>query len=72
MAEFHHVSVLHRECIEGLRIRPDGVYVDATLGGAGHSVSIAERLTTAGSMVLIRMVTHLRHHVSVLRRILTA
>ncbi len=46
MAEFHHVSVLHRECIEGLRIRPDGVYVDATLGGAGHSVSIAERLTT--------------------------
>lgn len=46
MAEFHHVSVLHRECIEGLRIRADGVYVDATLGGAGHSASIAQRLTT--------------------------
>ena len=46
MAEFHHVSVLHRECIEGLRIREDGVYVDATLGGAGHSASIAQRLTT--------------------------
>ncbi|MDD6273328.1 MAG: 16S rRNA (cytosine(1402)-N(4))-methyltransferase RsmH [Clostridiaceae bacterium] len=46
MAEFHHVSVLHRECIEGLRIRVDGVYVDATLGGAGHSASIAQRLTT--------------------------
>ena len=46
MAEFHHVSVLHRECIEGLCIREDGVYVDATLGGAGHSASIAQRLTT--------------------------
>ena len=46
MAEFHHVSVLHDECIEGLMIRPDGVYVDATLGGAGHSSSIAKRLTT--------------------------
>lgn len=46
MAEFHHVSVLHRECIEGLCIREDGVYVDATLGGAGHSASIARHLTT--------------------------
>ncbi|MBE6934911.1 MAG: 16S rRNA (cytosine(1402)-N(4))-methyltransferase RsmH [Ruminococcaceae bacterium] len=46
MAEFHHVSVLHDECIEGLMIRPDGVYVDATLGGAGHSSSIARRLET--------------------------
>ena len=45
MSEFHHISVLHDACIEGLRIRPDGVYVDATLGGAGHSVSIAEKLT---------------------------
>ncbi len=46
MTEFHHVSVLHRECIEGLCIKPDGVYVDATLGGAGHSASIAGLLTT--------------------------
>lgn len=46
MAEFHHVSVLHDECINGLMIRPDGVYVDATLGGAGHSSSIARHLTT--------------------------
>lgn len=46
MAEFYHVSVLHDACIEGLRIRPDGVYIDATLGGAGHSASIAARLTT--------------------------
>ncbi len=46
MSEFHHVSVLLQECIEGLNIQPDGVYVDGTLGGAGHSSQIAARLTT--------------------------
>ena len=46
MSEFHHVSVLLDECIEGLHIRPDGIYVDGTLGGAGHSSQIAKRLTT--------------------------
>ena len=46
MSEFHHVSVLLDECIEGLNIRPDGIYVDGTLGGAGHSSEIAKRLTT--------------------------
>ena len=46
MSEFHHVSVLLDECIEGLNIKLDGVYVDGTLGGAGHSYHIAERLTT--------------------------
>lgn len=46
MSEFHHVSVLLDECIEGLDIRPDGIYVDGTLGGAGHSSQIAKRLTT--------------------------
>lgn len=46
MREFHHVSVLPEECIEGLNIRPDGIYVDGTLGGAGHSCRIAEKLTT--------------------------
>ena len=44
--EFHHISVLLDECIEGLRIKPDGIYVDGTLGGAGHSSQIAKRLTT--------------------------
>ena len=44
--EFHHVSVLLEECIEGLNIRPDGIYVDGTLGGAGHSSHIAAKLTT--------------------------
>ena len=46
MSEFHHVSVLLNECIEGLAIKPDGIYVDGTLGGAGHSSQIAARLTT--------------------------
>ena len=44
--EFHHVSVLLDECIEGLNINPEGTYVDGTLGGAGHSSQIAKRLTT--------------------------
>lgn len=43
--EFAHTSVLLKETIEGLQIRPDGVYVDGTLGGGGHSSEIARRLT---------------------------
>lgn len=43
---FHHVSVLLDESIEALHIRPDGIYLDGTLGGAGHSSEIAKRLTT--------------------------
>ena len=46
MTGFHHVSVLLEECIDGLNIKPDGIYVDGTLGGAGHSSQIAKRLTT--------------------------
>ena len=46
MSAFHHVSVLLEECIEGLAIKPDGIYVDGTLGGAGHSSRIAAQLTT--------------------------
>ena len=46
MTQFHHVSVLLQECLEGLNIKPDGIYVDGTLGGAGHSCQIAKRLTT--------------------------
>lgn len=43
---FSHKSVLLDECVEALCIRPDGVYLDGTLGGAGHSYEIARRLTT--------------------------
>ena len=46
MSGFHHVSVLLEECVTGLNIRPEGIYVDGTLGGAGHSCRIAEGLTT--------------------------
>lgn len=46
MSAFHHISVLLQECIDGLNIKPDGIYVDGTLGGAGHSLQIAKRLTT--------------------------
>ena len=44
MSEFHHISVLLEECLEGLAIKPDGIYVDGTLGGAGHSSRIAAQL----------------------------
>lgn len=50
MSEFHHVSVLLEECIQALNIRPEGTYVDGTLGGAGHSSRIAAALTT-GTLV---------------------
>ena len=46
MSEFYHVSVLLDECLDGLNIKPDGTYVDGTLGGAGHSSQIVKRLTT--------------------------
>ena len=46
MTQFHHISVLLKECIEGLDIKSGGIYVDGTLGGAGHSSQIAARLTT--------------------------
>ena len=46
MSEFYHVSVLLEECIDGLNIKPEGTYVDGTLGGAGHSSRIAAELTT--------------------------
>ena len=44
--EFKHNSVLLEETIEGLNIKPDGIYVDCTLGGGGHSYHIASKLTT--------------------------
>lgn len=51
--EFSHVSVLLGECIEGLAIRPSGIYVDGTAGGAGHSREIAKRLGPAGRLIAI-------------------
>lgn len=51
--EFQHVSILLRECIDSLNIAPDGIYVDATLGGAGHSLHIAQRLGENGRLICI-------------------
>ncbi len=50
---FSHYSVLLQECIDGLDIKPDGVYVDLTTGGAGHSYEIVKRLTNGGKHIAI-------------------
>lgn len=49
--EFSHKSILLNECMEGLSIKPDGVYVDGTLGGGGHSFHILERLNEKGRLI---------------------
>lgn len=48
---FKHTSVLLEETIEGLEIKPDGIYVDGTLGGGGHSSHIAAKLTAGGRLI---------------------
>ena len=49
--EFNHKPVLLNECIEGLNIKPDGIYVDGTMGGAGHSEEIVKRLSAKGLLI---------------------
>lgn len=49
--EFKHISVLLEETIEGLNIKPDGIYVDGTLGGGGHSFHICEKLDENGRLI---------------------
>ena len=49
--EFTHISVLLKECIDWLVTDPDGIYVDCTLGGAGHSSAIVERLSDKGRLI---------------------
>ena len=50
---FSHRSVLLDECIEALNIKPDGIYVDGTAGGGGHSLEIAKKLTAGGRLIAI-------------------
>lgn len=49
--EFKHIPVLLNEVMDGLNIRPDGIYVDGTLGGAGHSLEIVKKLSTRGRLI---------------------
>ncbi len=49
--KFEHKPVLLQECIEGLQIKPDGIYVDGTMGGAGHSIEIVKRLSSEGKLI---------------------
>ena len=51
--QFSHKSVLLDECMDGLNIRPQGIYVDGTAGGAGHSREIASRLTEGGKLIAL-------------------
>ena len=49
--EFNHTPVLLEECIQGLNIKEDGIYVDGTIGGAGHSLKIIQKLTSKGILI---------------------
>lgn len=49
--EFTHKPVLLKESIENLKINPDGIYIDGTIGGAGHSLEIAKRLFANGLLI---------------------
>ncbi len=49
--EFKHKPVMLEECIQGLNIKPDGIYVDGTMGGAGHSIQIINKLSKNGILI---------------------
>ncbi len=49
--EFNHKSVLLKETIDGLCVKPEGIYVDGTLGGGGHSYEVCARLGEKGSII---------------------
>ena len=51
--EFAHVPVMLNECLDGLKIKSDGIYVDGTVGGAGHSIEIVKRLGESGRLIAV-------------------
>lgn len=51
--EFAHIPVMLDECLEGLNIKADGIYVDGTVGGAGHSIEIVKRLSGNGRLICV-------------------
>ena len=67
MTEFNHVTVLLNEAVAGLNIKPTGIYVDATLGGGGHSEAILKQLTTGHLYSLIKI----RLQLTIIRSILS-
>ncbi len=50
---FHHVTVLREQSVDGLAVQPNGIYVDCTLGGAGHSELIASQLSAGGRLIAL-------------------
>ena len=69
---FEHETVLKWESIKGLNIKPDGIYVDCTLGGAGHSEEIVKQLTTGHLYAFDRMMSHWHMQQNVSRRMKVA
>ncbi|WAA13690.1 16S rRNA (cytosine(1402)-N(4))-methyltransferase RsmH [Fervidibacillus halotolerans] len=59
---FEHTTVLLQEAVEGLKIKPDGIYVDCTLGGAGHSFEIVKRLSNEGKLFAFDQDIHAINH----------
>ena len=51
--EFAHIPVMLNECLDGLNIKSDGIYVDGTVGGAGHSIEIVKRLGEGGRLIAV-------------------
>ena len=47
----YHIPVMLTECLEGLNIRPDGIYIDVTFGGGGHSRAIFSKLSSEGKLI---------------------
>lgn len=61
--EYRHIPVLLHECLENLALKRGGIYVDATLGGAGHSYEIAKRIGVDGLLIGIKTMLHFVQHV---------
>lgn len=51
--EFYHIPVMLNECLDGLNVKPQGIYVDCTVGGAGHSIEIVKRLKDGGRLIAV-------------------
>ena len=57
--EFRHISVLLNESVDALMINPDGIYVDGTMGGGGHSEKIVQKLSSKGTLISLSPATRI-------------